>query len=129
MYIYTCMYICMLYTDGTSIYTSQFSQKQLPRKMKSRLVILECAGYILWQLFLRLLWYNILYTIINILCPGDILERLWRYFLILPVHEPSPEEWTGIFFPVVFNWLSDFTNPKLSFRAFLASVYLVPHFP
>ena len=28
-----------------------FSQKQLPRKMKSRLVITECAGYIFWQLF------------------------------------------------------------------------------
>ena len=29
-----------------------FSQKQLPRKMMSRLVIIECAGYIFWQLFL-----------------------------------------------------------------------------
>ena len=30
------------------------SQKQLPREMKSRLVITftECVGYILWQLFL-----------------------------------------------------------------------------
>ena len=28
-----------------------FSQKQLPRKTKTRLVILECAGYIIWQLF------------------------------------------------------------------------------
>ena len=28
-----------------------FSQKQLPRKMKSRLVIIECAGYIFWQWF------------------------------------------------------------------------------
>ena len=25
------------------------SQKQLPRKMKMRLLIIECAGYILWQ--------------------------------------------------------------------------------
>ena len=33
-----------------------FSQKQLPRKMKSRLVIIECADYIFWQLFLRLLY-------------------------------------------------------------------------
>ena len=32
-----------------------FSQKQLPREMESRLVIIECAGYIFWQLFLRLL--------------------------------------------------------------------------
>ena len=30
------------------------SQKQLPHKMKSRLVIIECAGYIFWQLFLWL---------------------------------------------------------------------------
>ena len=29
-----------------------FSQKQLPRKMKSCLLIIECAGYINWQLFL-----------------------------------------------------------------------------
>ena len=29
-----------------------FSQKQLPRKKKSRLAIIACAGYILWQLFL-----------------------------------------------------------------------------
>ena len=29
-----------------------FSQKQLPRKMKSRLVIIMCAGYIFRQLFL-----------------------------------------------------------------------------
>ena len=27
------------------------SQKQLPSKMKSRLVIIRCAGYIFWQLF------------------------------------------------------------------------------
>ena len=30
-----------------------FTQKQLPRKMKSRLVIMKGAGYIFWQLFLR----------------------------------------------------------------------------
>ena len=29
-----------------------FSQKQLLRKMESRLVITMCAGYIFWQLFL-----------------------------------------------------------------------------
>ena len=28
------------------------SQKQLPSKLKLRLVIIECAGYIIWQLFL-----------------------------------------------------------------------------
>ena len=33
-----------------------FSQKQLPRKMKSRLLIIKCAGYISWQLFLRRLY-------------------------------------------------------------------------
>ena len=36
--------------DLIAYYTSQ---KKLPRKMKSRLVIIECAGYICWQLFLR----------------------------------------------------------------------------
>ena len=34
---------------GDSYYRSQ---KQLPRKMKSRLVNIMCAGYIFWQLFL-----------------------------------------------------------------------------
>ena len=38
-----------------------FSQKQLPRKMKARLVIIQCAGYIFWQLFLWRL-YKSLYT-------------------------------------------------------------------
>ena len=28
-----------------------FPQKQLPRKMKTRLVITECTGYIFWQFF------------------------------------------------------------------------------
>ena len=31
------------------------SQKQLPRKMKLRFVIIDCVGYIFWQLLLRLL--------------------------------------------------------------------------
>ena len=26
--------------------------KQMPRKMKSRFVVTECAGYVFWQLFL-----------------------------------------------------------------------------
>ena len=30
-----------------------FSQKQLPRRMKTRLVIIMCAGYNFWQLFSR----------------------------------------------------------------------------
>ena len=30
-----------------------FSQNQLPHKMTSRLVIVECAGYIFWLLFLQ----------------------------------------------------------------------------
>ena len=34
------------------------SQKQMPRIMKSRLVIIECADNIFWQLFLKRL-YNI----------------------------------------------------------------------
>ena len=29
-----------------------FSQKQLPRETKTRLVITKCAGYIFWQSFL-----------------------------------------------------------------------------
>ena len=33
------------------IYNIYLSQKQLPRKTKSRLVITEYAGYIFWQLF------------------------------------------------------------------------------
>ena len=44
------------YADETSFITKvilSFSQKQTPRKMKLRLVIIECAGYIFWQLFLR----------------------------------------------------------------------------
>ena len=40
-----------------------FSQKQLPREMESRLVIIVCAGYIFWQLFLlRLQLYLSLLT-------------------------------------------------------------------
>ena len=35
---------------ATKIY---LSQKQLPREMESRLIIIVCAGYIFWQLFLR----------------------------------------------------------------------------
>ena len=37
-----------------------FSQKQLPFEMKSRLVIIECTGYIFWQLFLRQLYLIII---------------------------------------------------------------------
>ena len=33
-----------------------FSQRQLPHKMKSRLVMIECAGYIFWQLFVQRLF-------------------------------------------------------------------------
>ena len=35
------------------LYKLYFSQKQLSRKMKSRLSIIKCAGYTFWQLFLR----------------------------------------------------------------------------
>ena len=34
--------------DYRNIYLN-FSQRQLPRKLKTRLVIIECAGYIFWQ--------------------------------------------------------------------------------
>ena len=38
-------------TPAPNIMCIYFPQKQLPRKMKSRLVIIECAGCILWQFF------------------------------------------------------------------------------
>ena len=44
------------------------SQKQLPRKMKSRLVIIECAGNNFWQLFLRRLYQGYLYMNHNSHC-------------------------------------------------------------
>ena len=40
--------------SGSSIV--YFSQKQLPREMEPRLVIIVCAGYIFWQLCLRQLY-------------------------------------------------------------------------
>ena len=43
-----CFKVNVLIFHRTILY---FSQKQLPRKMKSRLVIRKCAGYIFWQLF------------------------------------------------------------------------------
>ena len=45
----------MFNEKGNALYSSQ---KQLPRKMEPGLVITECAGYIFWQLFLRLLYYH-----------------------------------------------------------------------
>ena len=41
-------------TDNSGCYAFYlyFSQKQLPREMESRLVIVVCAGYTFWQLFL-----------------------------------------------------------------------------
>ena len=55
--IFTVEYLCklVLYSSVNQVHL-YFSQKQLPRKMKSRLVIIACAGYILWQLFLRRLY-------------------------------------------------------------------------
>ena len=44
---------CGPQNDGILLH---FSQKQLPREMESRLVIIMCAGYIFWQLFLRRLY-------------------------------------------------------------------------
>ena len=38
-----------------SYYYKDFSQRQPLRKTKSRLVIIECASYIFWQLCLRLI--------------------------------------------------------------------------
>ena len=44
----------MLMYDVT--YILYFSQKQMPREMDSRLVIVVCAGHTFWQLFLRRLY-------------------------------------------------------------------------
>ena len=52
------------------------SQKQLPRKMKSRLVIIECAGYIFWQLFLWRLYYPVC-------CSWDLTQTLLNGALLL----------------------------------------------
>ena len=47
---YKCLGIAFNLIATSSLY---LSQKQLPRKMKSRLVIIEYAGYIFWLLFLQ----------------------------------------------------------------------------
>ena len=44
-----------------------FSQKHLSRKKKSRLVIVDCAGYISWKVFLRLLLFPVLKFLDNLL--------------------------------------------------------------
>ena len=55
------IYLVNVYTIYIYIYI-YVSQKQLPRKMKSRLVIIQCAGNIFWQLFLRRLILIILHN-------------------------------------------------------------------
>ena len=49
------MWIVIYYIQDVTIIIGllYFSQKQLPRKMKLRLVILVYAGNIFWQLFVR----------------------------------------------------------------------------
>ena len=51
------MSICTLVFEGSAEvcfpYFLYFSQKHLSRKLETRLVIIEFAGYISWQLFLR----------------------------------------------------------------------------
>ena len=43
-----------------------FSQKHLSRRKKSRLVIVDCAGYISWKVFLRLLLFPVLKFLDNL---------------------------------------------------------------
>ena len=53
-----------------------FSQKQLPHKMKSRLVIIDCAVYIFRQLFLWRLYLSKTRYIINYESPNESLTQL-----------------------------------------------------
>ena len=63
-----------------------FSQKQLPRKMKLRLVIIVCAGYIFWQLFLWELYlgayHNIVYDTLEILMYSYVYHILHVYSIL-----------------------------------------------
>ena len=52
----------ILSEDFITLTYINFSSKQLPRKMKTRLVIIECAGYIFWQLFLWEVYMNSHFT-------------------------------------------------------------------
>ena len=56
--------VIILQESALSTNKLYFSQKQMPREMEPRLVILECAGYILWQLFMwRLYIYIYIYML------------------------------------------------------------------
>ena len=60
-----------MFTADTNIMILHFSQKQLPREMESRLIIIECAGYIFCRLFMRLLYFIliiIIYVYTHIFC-------------------------------------------------------------
>ena len=58
------------------IYVLYFSQKQLPRKMKSRFVITTCAGYIFKQLFLRRLYtWNLKAFPPDLSCKSEMRNR------------------------------------------------------
>ena len=60
-----------------------FSQKQPPRKKQSRLIIIKCAGYILWQLFSRRLYFVAVVFASTIFCGSCFCVNyiLWQLFL------------------------------------------------
>ena len=65
--ISTCPLLLKIQHGGTfGVIILYSSQKQLPRKMKSRLVIIECAGYIFGQSFLGTLGVIIIVTLTGV---------------------------------------------------------------
>ena len=64
------------------VYILYASYKKLPRKMKACLVIIECAGYIFWQLILRRLKYTLQY--VNIFC--NILYQIITVNIVGIIH-------------------------------------------
>ena len=50
---YRIMFLTMCIAKCSTLQNPHFSQKQLPRKVKLRLVIIECAGNIFQQSFIR----------------------------------------------------------------------------
>ena len=67
-------------TEITQMKLLYFSQKPLLRKMKSRLDIIEYAGYVFWQLFLQRLQLQIFMMITDVY-DKIILNRVHVYLL------------------------------------------------
>ena len=63
-----------------------FSQRQLPRKMKSCLVIIVCAGYIFWQLFLWRIYILYICQVHNSICYLIIMITQLNFNIILLYH-------------------------------------------